>query len=471
MNWPYWMRSTILWNMEPTLPLQRTPNVQKMEKMMQQRDVKQPGSRLYQWLSGLAKQAWDIHHHCMAIASRGEISYLRKPLNPHIALYDPDLRSRSEAETRQLYQLEKDNMIKRADWRSQRQRRDMDAPTDEYIQSRYRLCLETRQIPRIISCRGPDYQALIDARVIADNVKVVITYKETIKRSELGTLPCIFYIHSGNRYGGTPYSGLFERAREWVTLFQALVVSVDYRLSPNQSDGSPTGEEPTNDCFDALMWTYQHLGKDGDAILKYGDRKKIILFGSSAGGGLAAATVLKWCHERHEGSCGTLGDLYGLFLEVPQLDDRCNTPSHDKFKKGNMFTSEDAIQGWTASLGTRRGTENVNIFEAPARASAADVKGFPPTFIDVGSAEPFRDEAVDFYNTLRNADVEVEMKIWQGGFHGFFTAEPNALISRVCNLTKLKWLCRRLEVQDKKLDDEYEEARDAYEARSREIVL
>lgn len=133
-----------------------------------------------------------------------------------------------------------------------------------------------------------------------------------------------------------------------------------------------------------------------------------------------------------------------------------------------MFTSQDAVQGWNASLGARRGTEHVSVLEAPARASDADVKGFPPTYVEVGTAEPFRDEAENFYNTLRNAGVEVEMNIWDGGFHGFFRADPNALVSRVCNLTKLRWLCRRLGLQDKGIDNEYEEVKEAYNARSKE---
>ncbi|KAI0450645.1 Alpha/Beta hydrolase protein [Xylaria acuta] len=243
--------------------------------------------------------------------------------------------------------------------------------------------------------------------------------------AELGTLPCIFYVHGGCRYGGTPYSGYLERAKEWVVHLNAIVVSVDYRLSPNESDESPTGEEPTNDCFDALTWVYHHLGTDKDSILKYGDRTKIIVFGTSAGGG-----------------CEALGELHGLVLEAPQLDDRCNTQSHEEFKNGNMFTSGDALQGWNASLGFRRGGDSVSIFEAPARASYADVEGFPPTYIEVGTAEPFRDEVKNFYSILRKARVEVEMNVWRGGFHGFFAAEPNAIISKLCNLTKLRYLRR-----------------------------
>ncbi|KAJ8122843.1 hypothetical protein ONZ43_g1068 [Nemania bipapillata] len=270
---------------------------------------------------------------------------------------------------------------------------------------------------------------MIENKAIAECIHVVIAYSKTVQDAELGTLPCIFYIHGGCRYGGTPYTGYLERAREWATYFNAIAVSVDYRLSPSELDESPTGEEPTNDCFNALTWIYHQLGANEDDILK------------------------------------SLGDLYGLVLEAPQLDDRCNTQSHKKFKKGNMFTSEDALQGWNASLGTRRGTENVSIYESPARASDADVQGFPPSYIDVGTAEPFRDEAENFCNTLRKARVDVEMNSWEGGYHGFFTAVPDAPISQLCNLAKLKWLCQRLGVQDKNIEKDYNEVKKAYDAR------
>ncbi|TRX98871.1 hypothetical protein FHL15_000213 [Xylaria flabelliformis] len=401
---------------------------------------------------------------CIAMTSPDQISYLEKPLNPYKTDYDLGLQSHSELETRHWYNQEKSNIVKRADWYSQRERRKTKTPTDDYVRQKYGLLQDTRQIPREASCRGPDYRKLIYDKVIAETVSVVIAYNTTVQEAEFGTLPCIFYIHGGCRYGGTPYSGYLERAKEWANHLNAIVVSVDYRLSPNETDESPTGEEPTNDCFDALTWVYHHLGMDEDSILKYGDRTKIVVFGTSAGGGLAASAVMKWCKERREGSASTLGELYGLVMEAPQLDDRCNTQSHEEFKNGNMFTSRDAIQGWSASLGYRRGGNHVSIFEAPARASDADVKDFPPTYIDVGSAEPFRDEVKNFYSTLRRAKVDVEMNVWRGGFHGFFAAEPSATISKLCNLTKLRWLCRRLRIRDEKLEKEYDKVKEAYEA-------
>ncbi|KAI0100634.1 Alpha/Beta hydrolase protein [Nemania sp. FL0031] len=343
-------------------------------------------------------------------------------------------------------------------------------PTDEYIRDEYGLLRDTRQIPRDTSCYSPCHGKSINDEATAEDLNIVIAYSKTAQEAGRGTLPCIFYIHGGCRYGGTAYSGYLQRVRDWATYFNAIAVSVDYRLSPNEVDESPTGEEPTNDCFDALSWVYRHLGAEEDEVLRYGDQSKVIVFGTSSGGGLAAATVMKWCQERREGSRRSLGELHGLILEAPQLDDRCNTRSHDKFKNGNMFTSGDALLGWSVSLGIRRGTEHVSILEAPARASGVDVQGFPPTYIDVGTAEPFRDEAEGFCNTLRKAKVDVELNCWDGGFHGFFTAVPDALISQLCNLAKLEWLCRRLGVQDNVIDTEYKKAREAYNTRQKGLA-
>lgn len=259
-----------------------------------------------------------------------------------------------------------------------------------------------------------------------------------------------------------------ERAEEWASHFNAIVVSVDYRLSPNESDESPTGEEPTNDCFDALKWVYSHLGVDSDEILKYGDHKKLIVYGTSAGGGLAASTVMKWYRENDGITAQTVGALSGLILEAPQLDDRCATASHRRFKDGNMLTSGDAIEGWKATLGSRRGTGNVSIFEAPARARKEDVESFPPTYIEVGTAEPFKDEVKNFYNILLDAGVQVELRLWQGGFHGFFAAAPEVLVSRLCNLSKLRWINQRLGAHIESIDNEYQKARKRYEAKADE---
>ncbi|KAI8628221.1 Alpha/Beta hydrolase protein [Xylariaceae sp. FL1651] len=414
------------------------------------------------------------------MSSTDKSTYLGDKVNPYRDEYDPELRAHSDKETKELYDIEKNNGGKRSDWLFQRTRRQVKHPTDEETRGSYGLVRHTRNVPRDLSNRGTVNQKLMSKRAISQSIKIVIAHGETAQRAMPGSLPCIFYIHGGNRLGGNQYSGGYlDRAKVWANSFRAIVIGVDYRLSPNDLDWnsdlpsdkrntSPTDEEPTNDCFDALAWVYNHLGHNShDEILKYGNPAKLIVFGTSAGAGLAASTVMKWCRGRREGSTRMPGDLYGLVLEAPQLDDRCNTKSHQRFKDGNMFTSRDARQGWEVSLGDRRGTTGISIFEAPARATKDDVLGFPPTYIEVGGAEPFRDEAVAFGNLLEAADVAVETHVWRGGFHGFFAAVPNATISKMCSLTKLRWLGALLRVPlSKEVEGEYERVKASYEAKN-----
>ena len=78
--------------------------------------------------------------------------------------------------------------------------------------------------------------------------------------------------------------------------------------------------------------------------------------------------------------------------------------------------------GWTALLGDARGGPDVSPYAAPARA--ADLSGLPPAFIDVGSAETFRDEDVAYATRIWQAGGSAELHVWPGGFHGFAVMVP-----------------------------------------------
>ena len=77
----------------------------------------------------------------------------------------------------------------------------------------------------------------------------------------------------------------------------------------------------------------------------------------------------------------------------------------------------DNLFGWTALLGDRQGGEDVSIYAAPARA--ADLSGLPRSYVDVGTVESFRDEAITYAQRLAQAGVNVDLHLWGGGFHGF----------------------------------------------------
>ena len=57
---------------------------------------------------------------------------------------------------------------------------------------------------------------------------------------------------------------------------------------------------------------------------------------------------------------------------------------------------------------------------APARAD--DLSGLPPAWIGVGTLDLFHDEDVEYALRLQEAGVTCEMKVVEGGFHGFEAA-------------------------------------------------
>jgi acetyl esterase/lipase len=96
--------------------------------------------------------------------------------------------------------------------------------------------------------------------------------------------------------------------------------------------------------------------------------------------------------------------------------------------------------GWTALLGEQRGGPDVPAYAAPARAE--DLSGLPPAFLDVGSAESFRDEVVTYASRIWQAGGVAELHVWPGGFHGFDGLAPQAALSQTARAARLQWLRR-----------------------------
>lgn len=77
-------------------------------------------------------------------------------------------------------------------------------------------------------------------------------------------------------------------------------------------------------------------------------------------------------------------------------------------------------------------------------ATAGDLSGLPDTYIDAGTAEVFRDEAVTYASRIWAAGGQAELHIWAGGFHGFDALYPQARLSAAARRTRNDWLARIL---------------------------
>jgi len=233
---------------------------------------------------------------------------------------------------------------------------------------------------------------------------------------------CVYHIHGGGMIMGNRHSGA-QAFPGWVERYGVTIVSVEYRLAPEHPHPAPV-----EDCYAGLRWVADHAAELGI------DPARILIAGGSAGGGLAAATALL---ARDRGGPALIGQL----LLCPMLDDRDATVSTRQFDGSGLWHREDNIIGWTALLGDAKGTPDVSPYAAPARAT--DLGGLPPAFIDCGSAEVFRDEAVDYASRIWAAGGQAELHIWSGGFHGFAMAEHTA-VARAARAAIESWLSRVL---------------------------
>lgn len=236
-------------------------------------------------------------------------------------------------------------------------------------------------------------------------------------------LPGIYHIHGGGMILGNNRSGV-EGPQDWATEVPAVIVSVEYRLAPEHPHPAPV-----EDCYAGLAWTAEHAAELGI------DPDRLIVAGGSAGGGLAAAVALL---ARDRGGPA----LAGQMLLCPMIDDRNDTPSAVQMDGLGVWDRTANNTGWTALLGAARGGPDVSPYAAPARAT--DLSGLPPAFIDVGSAETFRDEDVTYATRIWQAGGQAELHVWAGGFHGFDGLAPQAAVSHDARAARVRWLRRLL---------------------------
>ncbi|MBP1324979.1 acetyl esterase/lipase [Leucobacter exalbidus] len=236
--------------------------------------------------------------------------------------------------------------------------------------------------------------------------------------------PGIFHIHGGGMVFGDRFTGV-QAFLPYIASHGAVVVSIEYRLAPDFPD-----PVPVEDCYAGLLWLAEHAADLGI------DAERLVVAGASAGGGLAAGVTL--LARDRKGPA-----LRASLLIYPMLDDRNETISSHQIQGIGVWDRTSNFTGWDALLGSRRGTADVSIYAAPARAE--DLSGLPPTFIDVGSAEVFRDEDVAYASRIWAAGGIAELHVWPGGFHGFDGFAPHSQLSRAMIKTRNEWLSRLLE--------------------------
>jgi acetyl esterase len=211
-------------------------------------------------------------------------------------------------------------------------------------------------------------------------------------------LPVIVFFHGGgwticdlDTHDGT--------CRSLTNGVGAVVVSVDYRLAPEHKFPAAA-----DDAYAATRWVSEHgdeLGADADRLAVAGD---------SAGGNLAAAVPLM---ARDRGAPAIRFQL----LVYPVTDFSFDTDSYRENAQGYFLRRTSMEWYWRQYLSSD--DDGVHPYASPLRV--ADATGLPPAMVVTAEFDPLRDEGEAYGRKLAEAGVPVDIRRYDGMFHGFFS--------------------------------------------------
>ena len=241
--------------------------------------------------------------------------------------------------------------------------------------------------------------------------------------------PAVFFIHGGGMcLGDLDYE--HGTAVKLCEELEVLVVSTGYRKAPEHPHPAQV-----DDCYAALAWMSNNARS-----LDF-DPDRLAVFGGSAGGNLALAAALK------------ARDLAGPALSYvmalyPMVDHRNTMPStHDGTAVG-PWDRRANVEAWEWFLAG----QEPDGYAAPLHAG--DLSGLPATFIDVGTADLFRDENLALAQRLLAAGVRTELHVYPGVYHAAEHFAPDADAAQLMWTVRFRALRRALGMQSVPTDPE-----------------
>lgn len=210
-------------------------------------------------------------------------------------------------------------------------------------------------------------------------------------------LPVLVYFHGGGFVVADPK--VYESsARALADLAQCVVISVDYRRSPEVK--FPT---PVEDCYAAV----QDIIKNAKELNI--DSKRVAVGGESAGGN--AATVVCLMAKERGGSM----PIHQL-LVYPVTDWNSTRPSH--VESGLSPTLPEKNLPWFSGHYFAKPEDSKLPFASPLNAT--DLKGLPPATFVLADLDVLRDDGKAYAEKLKAAGVPVALENYPGVLHEFF---------------------------------------------------
>jgi acetyl esterase len=219
-------------------------------------------------------------------------------------------------------------------------------------------------------------------------------------------------------HGGVFVLGTLDSAddvcRELAARTGRVVLSVDYRLAPEHPFPAAV-----DDAFAVLEWAGSYADAFGADVDRVG------VAGTSAGGGVAAATALRAGHVGVDVDVQVL--LYPM-LSAESAYDGPSTPgdegnddsrraSYVEHDDAALLSTADVAWGWEHYL--RSPVDAYNPFAVPLAANEGLLAAAAPAVVATAGVDVLRDEAQAYADALADADVPVTHAHYPTLAHGF----------------------------------------------------
>lgn len=266
-----------------------------------------------------------------------------------------------------------------------------------------------------------DTQAAIkvDVSGIEETEKVILVDERDIKlyivrpEKAKGKLPVFIFIH-----GGGWVLGDYQTHKR---LVRDLVIESGYACVFIEYSRSPEAKYPIalNECYAATKWVSEH----GDEINV--DGKRLAIVGNSAGGNMTIGTCLK--AKSNKGP-----DIKCQILLWPYSDAGINTESFKKYGEERFLTKSLMI--WMRDNYLSNKAQHDDIHVSPVRATINQLKGLPPTLIEVAENDILRDAGEELGRKLDEAGVDVTTVRFNGVIHDWGLLNGYANLSSTRNM-------------------------------------
>lgn len=225
-------------------------------------------------------------------------------------------------------------------------------------------------------------------------IKLNIVRPEGVK----GVLPVFIFIHGGGWILGD-YPTHKRLVRDLVVLSGFAAVFVNYTPSPEAQY-----PQAINEIYAATKWVAEN-GKEINV-----DGSNLAVVGNSVGGNMTTVTSLKALENN--------GPKIKLQIMMwPVTDASFDWESYAKFGEDRFLTA--SLMKWMFDQYTKNPADRAEIHLSPLRASLEQLKGLPPTLIQVAENDILRDQGEAYGRKLDEAGVTVTTIRYNGVIHDF----------------------------------------------------